>query len=162
MGQASHLLLSWVQRSTVKLGRTGCGGCRRTITLSAWEVHKAFKVSLAYIMRSSLTDNKKWGEGCVVSLRGTIRRPKDSEIQSCLSGLTQDCLIGWQWLKELPLHSYVEPVLLGAGLMRGWGLSWCSQGDALTLWTACCAGAQISARPHRSPGFCLFSLCWSI
>lgn len=47
-------------------------------------VHKAFKVSLSYLMRSSLRDNKK-GVGRVC---GKIRRPMGSEIKSCLPGLT--------------------------------------------------------------------------
>lgn len=67
MGQASHLLLSWVQRSTVKLGGLGVVVVAQLLlsALGRWGmVHKAFKVSLGYSLtdnkkRSGLTDNKK-------------------------------------------------------------------------------------------------------
>lgn len=69
-------------------------------------------------------DNKKGGEGCVVSLRWEIRRPKGSEIKSCLSGLTQDFKMELNWLTvakgtALTQLDALEPILLGAGLMRG-------------------------------------------
>lgn len=65
-GQAGHLLLSWVQRSSVKLGGLGVVAVAGLLlsVLGRWGLmHKAFKVSLSYIMKYSLRDNKKVGEG---------------------------------------------------------------------------------------------------
>lgn len=67
----------------VKLGELGVVAVSGLLfsALERWRmVHKAFKVSLGYKLRSSLTDNKKREERCVVSFKWKIRRPKDSEI----------------------------------------------------------------------------------
>lgn len=80
--------LSWVQRSAVQ--SAGCGDpCRTVISeFGRW----GWCIRPGLHMRASLPNYKKGGNRCVVYLRWEVRRPKGSQILSCLSGLGQGSL----------------------------------------------------------------------